>query len=250
MRMKKTISRVIGVMLALVLLATLGGYLVYRGVISPNHLLASRYPVQGVDVSHYQGTIDWSLLERQNVSFAFIKATEGRDFTDPQFQANLEQARKTGIRIGAYHYFTFTSSGEEQAWHYMAVVPRFDGMLPPVVDLEMDAAKRKNMLDRETVVQELSTLLQRLETHYGIKPVIYATASAYEEYVRGRLDGYGLWIRSVYFSPLLYGVRGWTFWQYSDEGQLQGYSGPETSIDLNVFAGSAEQFQAYPAQQP
>lgn len=229
-------------------LASLAGYLVYSGAIRPNHLFAAKYPVQGIDASHYQGDIDWPLLESQHVDFAFVKATEGRDYIDPNFEANWRGARQTGIRVGAYHYFTFTSSGTEQARHFIDVVPASDDMLPPVVDLEFDAAKQKNMLARDAVIRELSSLLQELETHYGMKPVIYATVSTYQTYVQGNFDGYDLWIRHVYIDPALAGIHAWTFWQYSDQGRLQGYSGPELHIDLDAFSGTQEQFRNYPAK--
>lgn len=231
----------------LVPLSALAGYLMYRGTVRFNGLFASRYPVRGVDVSNYQGDIDWPLLAQQDVGFAFIKATEGRDFLDQRFETNLENARQTGIRVGAYHYFTFTSSGEDQARHFISVVPKFDGMLPPVIDLEFDAAKSRNMLDRPTVIRELAACLDALEAHYGLRPIIYAPVSAYRAYVKGDFDDYDLWIRNVYFPPALFGIGHWTFWQYADNGQLQGYTGPEKNIDLNVYAGSADQFAKYPA---
>ena len=91
-------------------------------------------------------------------------------------------------------------------------------------------------------------LLERLEDHSGLRPVIYATGSAYERYLTGSYAGYDIWIRNVYSAPRLKDGRDWTFWQYTDRGRLDGYAGEEPYIDLNVFNGTAEEFAAYPAR--
>lgn len=95
------------------------------------------------------------------------------------------------------------------------------------------------------MTEQLSLLLQRLEEHYGMRPVIYATGSAYERYLAGGYGEYDIWIRNVFFSPRLGDGRDWTFWQYTDRGRLAGYEGEEPFIDLNVFNGAIEEFAAY-----
>ena len=70
----------------------------------------TKYPVFGVDVSNYQGDINWNDLEAQNVSFAFIKATEGSGHTDESVRRNLDRAASTNIKVSAYHFFSTTSS--------------------------------------------------------------------------------------------------------------------------------------------
>ena len=85
------------------------GYAVYCGLIQLNNPSKKRYPVRGVDVSHYQGTIDWPVLAAQDLDFAYIKATEGSSHTDEKFAENWEAAKDTGLRIGAYHFFSFDS---------------------------------------------------------------------------------------------------------------------------------------------
>ena len=97
---------------------------------------------------------------------------------------------------------------------------------------------------RDGVVAELRTMVDALEAHYGVRPVLYCTQRAYRLYIRGAFDDCDLWIRSVYSEPNV--DRDWTFWQYTDRAKLDGYSGEEPYIDLNAFAGSAEAFAAYP----
>ena len=200
----------------------------------------AQYPVFGVDVSNYQGDINWEELEAQNVSFAFIKATEGSGHTDESVRRNLDRAASTGIKVSAYHFFSFDSAGETQADNFIAAVGRDEIDMPPVVDIEYYGDKRRNKPSPEETGNILRPLLERLETFYGVKPVIYTTLPVYYRYVHDSFGEYPLWIRSVTVEPDLID---WKFWQYSDKGILRGYDGDEEHIDLNVYNGSAEDFE-------
>ena len=117
-----------------------------------------------------------------------------------------------------------------------------EGMLSPVVDIEFYGDRFYNKPDVEETRKQLQSLLDRLEEYYGVKPLIYATESSYSTYIRGAFDEYPLWIRNIYFSPNM-GMPGkWTFWQYDSDAKLQGYSGEEEHIDLNVFYGSEKEW--------
>ena len=107
--------------------------LLFCGVLHINNPDPEKYPVVGVDVSSYQGTIDWKTLASQNVSFAFIKATEGSSTIDAYFEKNWAGASETNLRIGAYHFFSFESPGETQADLFCSTVTLVDNMLPPRV---------------------------------------------------------------------------------------------------------------------
>lgn len=234
------------VSLALLLLISVFSALVWNGTILLNNPSQSRYPVRGVDVSRYQGQIDWNVLASNDISFAFIKATEGNSHVDSCFSYNYEEARKTGLRVGAYHFFSYDSEGQTQAEHYIAVVEKTDGMLPPVIDLEFYGAKEQNPPAQDQVRQELTIMLGRLEEYYGMKPIIYATEKSYKQYLANAFQEYDIWIRNVITSPHLSDRREWTFWQYTNRGKLEGYQGDENYIDMNVFHGSREDFQNYP----
>ncbi len=213
-----------------------------------NHLackLAAGYDVHGVDVSHYQGNIDWEKLAGEDIDFAFIKATEGSGHVDTRFYENWEAANATALKVGAYHFFSFDSPAETQAQLYIDTVGDLSGNLISVVDIEFYGDKFSNPPDEEELVAELKTMLTLLEAEYGVKPMVYTTYTFYYKYLAGELDGYPLWIRNVYFSPNL-DMRGkWTFWQYTDQAVLNGYSGAEENIDLNVFYGSLEELDEY-----
>ncbi len=240
--MKKQFLWFLPVVMALVLLVTA----VWFGWVPLNKPSRQVYPVRGVDVSHYQGEIQWEVLARQDISFAFIKATEGSGFTDECFTKNFRDARSAGLRVGAYHFFSFDSCGKTQAEHFIRTVAPFEGMLPPVVDFEFYGDKWDNPPDITIARQELDTLLTALEAHYGMKPILYATEETYDLYLSGEYEHYDIWIRNVISSPRLSDGRDWTFWQYSNRGGLEGFGGTERYIDLNVFCGTREAFLAYP----
>lgn len=222
--------------------AVLFGILIYQKKVTVNHPSETDYPIRGVDVSYYQGEIDWDILAKEGIDFAFIKATEGSSHIDTKFKENWERVGKTGLKRGAYHFFSFESEGVLQAEHFISVVPKENGMLSPVVDIEFYGNRFRNKPDVEETRKQLQSLLDALEAYYGVKPLIYATESSYSAYIRGAFDGYPLWIRNMYFSPNI-GMPGkWTFWQYDSEAKLQGYSGEDEHIDLNVFYGSEKEW--------
>src|SRR5438477_11194724 len=87
----------------------------WLGLLIPNYPPTAKYPVRGVDVSHHQGTIDWSAVKRAGTSFAYIKATEGTQYQDPSFVQNWYGAAASGIVGGSYHFFTLVTAGQTQA---------------------------------------------------------------------------------------------------------------------------------------
>lgn len=179
--------------------------LVFFGVLPLNAPPEDRYPVRGVDVSAHQGVIDWPMLAAQGVEFAFIKATEGSGFTDARFSFNVLQARNAGLRVGAYHFFSFESSGDAQADNFIAVVEPFAGMLPPVVDLEYYAGFFDDPPAAEPVRAELDALLERLRAHYGVQPILYVTEASYARYIAG-VPAYAGW---TFGFAACTGVRAW-----------------------------------------
>lgn len=208
-----------------------------------NRWLSRAYQVQGVDVSHYQGEIDWEVLGGSGIEFAFIKATEGSSHVDEMFTANWENVKETDLYAGAYHFFSFDSPAETQADLFIRTVPKETGRLAPVVDIEFYGDKKVKRPDPGSVREQLDIFLQRLEEHYGVKPVIYTTMIVYNSYIKGYYQEYPLWIRNVYYSPDFDMKGDWTFWQYSDTDKLDGYQGQEPYIDRNVFHGSEEELR-------
>ena len=121
--MKTKLIRLLIIVASLLFISTIVIFcLVWNGVVILNGFSADKYPVKGVDVSSYQGEINWEILSEQNISFAFIKATEGSSLVDKNFAYNFEEAKKTSIAVGAYHFFSYDSKGETQAENFINTV--------------------------------------------------------------------------------------------------------------------------------
>ncbi len=217
-----------------------------NGVLWFNMPSKKKYPVRGVDASHYQGKMDWETIANQGITFAFLKATEGSGTVDDCFQQNWLNARAAGLYVGAYHFFSFDSSAVTQADNYISVVPATEDSLPPVIDLEY--YRKENLPPAKAVRESLRVLVSHLRQAYGKVPIIYTTDACWKEYLKDAEFEYTLWIRSIYTSPPSYLKPKWTFWQYNPRGMLDGYEGGEVLIDLNVFRGSMEEFRKYAAQ--
>ena len=218
--------------------------LLYFGVIHFNNPALKGYTVKGVDVSSYQGDIDWPLLVSQDIDFAYIKATEGSSYQDPYFDRNWQGASETDIRIGAYHFFSFESGGDTQAQNFINTVEPVDNMLPPVIDVEYYGSFGSvETINVDEIRNELRIMVDALTEAYGMKPVIYVSEDSYLTIVQGCFEDCGLWYRSVYS-----GVPGdvdWTFWQYSNRHRLQGYDGEEVFVDMNVYRGNEDEFNGF-----
>lgn len=204
----------------------------------------AQYAVHGIDVSKYQGDIDWLRVRRSGVNFAYIKATEGGDHSDDRFQENWTKAGAAGMPRGAYHYFYFCRTGLEQAAWFIQHVPRDPSALPPVLDLEWTHKSKTCPWrpDPATVQREARAFLQVLTAYYRKRPLIYTTVDFYDDNRLWELEGYPFWLRSVAGHPSeVYPGQRWAFWQYTGTGLVDGIDG---MTDLNVYAGSASQWQA------
>lgn len=223
-------NRTVLIAAALALLALIGaGLAMLGGWWTP---WAQRY-VQGVDVSHHQGAIDWRTLAADDIAFAYIKATEGADHIDARFAFNWREAAAAGLYRGAYHFFTLCRSGASQAQNFIAVVPRDAGALPAAVDLEHMGPCRRGPTMTD-VVGEARIFMDAVEAHYGVRPIIYTTREFHDAYLSD-VTGERFWIRSLGVPPR-FRERDWIIWQHHNRGHKRGVSGP---IDLNAFRGDA-----------
>jgi lysozyme len=197
-----------------------------------------QYPIHGVDVSKFQGDIDWSTAGRSGVNFAFIKATEGGDHLDQRFQENWHNARRAGVLRGAYHFYYFCRTPIEQANWFIRNVPREANALPPVLDMEWNHLSRtcRRFPDAITVRREMRVFLDRITQHYGKRPIIYSTPRFYEENELWKVRGASFWLRTVAGHPSeKYPGRSWNFWQYTSTGRIPGIEG---DVDINAFSGT------------
>lgn len=182
--------------------------------------------IRGIDVSKYQGTVSWKAVAQSHfVNFVYIKATEGKSLTDESFQNNWRKAQDSGLKVGAYHFFSASSSGKDQAEHFISIVPKAKNMLPPVIDIEA------NITQENDYKIQVANFVHLIQQHYGMKPVFYVPPKIfdllYDDY-----SSYPFWVIAVNASPH---IQNWTFLQYSDSGTLVGIDG---KVDLDKYNGS------------
>ena len=195
------------------------------------------YEIHGIDISHYQGEIDWEklknngMIEKCPVRFVMIKATEGSSKIDENFIDNFYNAREYGFIRGAYHFYSVYSPAEAQARYFIKNVKLEAGDLPPVLDVEH---KPKNQTDEE-FKKSILTWLDIVEEEYGVKPIIYTYYKFKMKYLSDKVfDDYPYWIAHYYVDKVEYNGQ-WKFWQHTDCGKLPGISG---YVDFNIYNGS------------
>lgn len=195
------------------------------------------FQVHGIDISHYQASIDWDQIAQQEVHFAFVKASEGQDLHDSLFCGNWSELKRVGIKRGAYHFFRPSIPAALQVQNFREQVDLTKGDLPPVLDVEVTGG-----LDKAAIVQAVQSWLWQVEFHYGVQPIIYSNYNFYRDYLMDDLGHYPVWIaRYSTRTPQLPSGQPWQFWQYGNRGELAGIEGP---VDFNVFRGTLAELEA------
>ena len=198
------------------------------------------YSIHGIDISHYQGEIDWDRLRNANIDgtpvrFIIIKATEGLSMLDNNFNDNFYHARENNFICGAYHFFVPSVAAKAQAEYFLKQVHLQAGDLPPVLDFEHTGTV--SALD---IKKAALTWLQTVEAAYNVKPIIYTNYDFKLRYLSDSVfNEYPYWIAHYYVDTLRY--RGpWKFWQHTDAGRVDGIRG---DVDLNIYNGSMYDLQ-------
>jgi lysozyme len=204
--------------------------------------LPGDYELHGIDVSRHQRHIDWEAVKKMNhndvgISFAFIKASEGRTVVDEYFRDNWASAKENGIMRGAYHFYRPHLTADEQATLFFRQVPRLSkGDLPPVLDIEMRGSCPPARLKKN-----LKRWLVLVEKRYGMTPILYTNYGFYKHYLTGKeFKKYPLWVAHYRTPDINYKVSSWDFWQHSDRGRVNGIRG---TVDFNVFNGDVEELR-------
>lgn len=218
--------KVLKVLLITIVLIISAIYLEFSGYLYHNNILSLRYSVHGIDISHHQYSINWKLVDKK-YKFVLMKATEGKDFSDRDFLYNWYNAQLSGFKVGAYHFFSMLSTGEEQARFYISRVPRVYDSFPPIIDLEIPIK-----YDKKIVLKELKDMITILESYYKKRVIIYATKHTYKAYIKGEFPDNPLWIRNIKFYP----EEKWDIWQYSNRGRVGGISGYTDRNALNYIS--------------
>ncbi len=194
-------------------------------------------PVQGIDVARYQENIDFGRARAGGTHFVFMKATEGKDYIDPNFRSNWQRARDAGMPRGAYHFMTWCSLASEQAAWFIQNVPNDPSALPPVLDLEWNNhSSCKVKPSKADALEKIRYMLDAMERHTGKLPIIYTDMNFHRDILAGEYFPNTFWLRSTAAEPHeRYENRAWTFWQYTQTGVVPGVKG---EVDRNVFYGS------------
>jgi len=199
-----------------------------------------RFPVWGVDVSHHQGAIDWGAVASEaRIRFAYVKATEGADFTDHEFERNWREARREGLRVGAYHFFRFCTPGADQARHFLSVVPADPLALPPALDVE-DGGGCSPRPTRAALLREISIWCGTVEAALGKRPLVYVTGESYRTLIAGSGLANRLWVRDLVREPRPARGEEWALWQFHARGRLRGLVRP---VDLDVYRSELGPFE-------
>jgi lysozyme len=198
------------------------------------------FSLHGIDVSSYQGRINWPMVKAMDVrgvhiDFAFIKATEGLGRVDAQFRRNWENAKDAGMTRGAYHFFLATKSGRAQAENFLATANMESGDIPPVLDIEETYGVRDSVLR-----QRVKEWLDVVQTSIGVKPIIYTSVDFYRRHLMGEFDIYPLWVAHYLQENDPKADREWDFWQHSKTGHVSGIG---TFVDFSVFKGDSTAFR-------
>lgn len=202
-----------------------------------NEIIFKEYPhaLYGVDLSHYQGNINWNKVHYINdsipIAFLIIRATMGVDGLDSTFTSRWETIKNKQIIRGAYHYYRPNQHSLSQAKQFKEHVTLRKGDFPPILDIE----NLSTIQSVDNLKVGIKRWLLDIESHYGITPIIYTGDHFYSKYLNTpEFDKYPIWIANYgnYTEPL---TKPWTLWQFTEQGEVEGIKG---FIDLNIFKGT------------
>ncbi len=187
--------------------------------INENPSISSSEYVFGIDISQYQGKIDWSEVRTSHhpIEFVFIRATMGEDGIDRYFKLNWENAKKYNYVRGAYHYYRPNENSTKQFENFKSVVKLEQGDFIPVLDIEKESIYGRKLAEKE----------------YGVKPIIYTGLKFYQHILKGHVDEYPLWIAAYSGKDRLNNVE-WTFHQFTENVKVKGI---RATVDGNDFKG-------------
>ena len=193
----------------------------------------------GIDVSEYQGIISWSYVDtiekKYPLHFVFIRATVGKDRIDRQFKRNWLGAKENRMIRGAYHYYRPNENSLEQAALFIKTVKLQKGDLPPVLDIEK-LPKNQSIANLKL---GLRRWLRAVESHYGVKPIIYSGERYYDDFLKEEFSDYLFWIANYNFYREQIGSD-WLFWQFTEKASIPGING---NVDVNIYNGDLQQLQ-------
>lgn len=204
-------------------------------------VFSEKYFVRGVDVSHHNSFINWKQLREDNITFVYMKSTEGDAHTDRDYIRNNKLAREAGLKVGTYHFYTFGQDGKKQAEHFIKNAQIESGDLLPAIDVEHSPINKPfvGKQERKTIIEELKNLENELFSYYGKRPVIYTNKDCYRIYIDGNFPENPIWMCDLHDEPNVAQDK-WVIWQFSHTGKIPGVV---NDIDLNYYRYSFADFR-------
>ncbi|MGC9043029.1 MAG: glycoside hydrolase family 25 protein [Myxococcota bacterium] len=197
--------------------------------------------VHGIDVSYYQGDIDWYKVAAEGHKYAFIRVSDGLNYIDSKFAQNWSGAKNAGIIRGAYQFFRPNLDAVQQAQLLLDKMgPLEKGDLPPVIDVE-----NTGNLSPTEVANQVGKWINHIESALGVKPIIYSGYYFWKDNVKSTAFGeYLLWLpwyhdyQDTSFCPITPDPwTKWTFWQWTSSGTVSGIS---ENVDRDIFDGTLD----------
>lgn len=190
--------------------------------------------VVGVDLSKWQGAVDFAKIRAAGNTYVFVKVSQGATGVDPDYARNIAGARAAGLYAGSYHFYATDHDAQSQFDNLSGHLDLKPGDLPPVVDIEVLAQNSLPGMD-----QQLQQFLSLIEGRYAVKPILYSGQNFASQYLKG-FSAYPLWLAEYTSAPaprMPPDWSAWTFWQYSQSGSVAGVSG---AVDLDRFNGGLD----------
>ncbi len=197
--------------------------------------------VNGIDVSHYQGSIDWGKVRASGVDFAFAKAAQGTGTSDSKFAANWVGMKAAGVLRGAYDFYNVGADPAAQAKTFLGKFKLEPGDLPPMVDIETESVGAET---NANLIADLHAYCDAIKKACGVAPFIYTGPGFWNAHLDGGFSDCPLWVAEYGVSkpkPVT-GWKYWTIWQYSQSGSVPGISG---AVDLDYFNGGLDQLKKF-----
>lgn len=235
---KKTLQ-LIGLAVGFVLIIAFAVYFIALNIKRSEEAKVQR--VKGIDVSAYQGDIDWKEIEKQDIKFAYIKATEGVDYVDEKFESNWKNIDSTGIRKGAYFYYIFDDNANEMADHFINTVEYDRNALPPVIDIEL-TGEENPVPEKDKVIKNISTIIDKFKNYYKVDPIIYTNHHTFETYFVNDFKDIKFWIANINVNDPKLKDHEWVFWQYTFRNVLNGIGEESLFVDGDLYDGNLQQF--------
>ena len=188
--------------------------------------------VHGIDLSHYQGEVFWETVgENTKMAYVYLKATEGGDRIDAQYERNIDMAHRHGLKVGSYHFFRPKTPVITQLENFMMQCRPGEQDLIPMIDVETTGG-----LPTEEFCDSLQQFLDLVEQAYHQQPLIYTFRNFYNRHLIGKINDYKLMI-AMYTDeePELADGRDITMWQYTSHGRITGVRG---NVDKSRFLGN------------